>query len=373
MLVAFRVDSSQRIGSGHLMRCLALARELERRGATVHFLSRTATGNLNHLIRDAGYAIHELAQIMDDRYALDHTCWAPAEIEADLRETTRILKVAGAFEWIVIDNYGMDARWEKPLRSCAAHIAVIDDLANRDHEADLLIDQNLLRQVHLRYQGRLPCHCITLLGPAYALLRPEFRELREHRMQQRSRDGALRVLAFFGGGDASDETGKFLRGWREAAESNWSADVVLGGANLRVATLNKFAASLSGVRIHHQVGNMAALMARANYAFGAAGSSNWERFCLGLEASVVCVADNQRETVETLSDLGLVHYIGHAGHTDAAIYAQALVRLRSLATSIFKPSSRLMKYVDGSGAPKVAEALFAIAGKPNSSAQARTP
>lgn len=371
MQIAFRVDSSALVGSGHLMRCLALARELTRRGARVHFVTRASAGNLNHLIRDAGYAVHELAPVVDDRHAMDHTCWKPGEIQADLSETVRILALLGPVEWLVIDNYGIDARWEKPLRRCVRRIAVIDDLANRDHDADVLVDQNLFRHMDARYEGRLPPNCQALLGPGYALLRPEFREHRERRMQQAGHDGAVRVLAFFGGGDTSDETGKFLRGWRESADSNWSVDVVLGGSNSRVCALSAFAAPLSGVRIRHQIGNMAELMAASDYAFGAAGSSNWERFCLGLDASVVCVADNQRETVETLSELGLVHYIGNAEKTDAAAYAYALAQLKSRTASMIKPSARLMEYVDGLGAPKVADTLFAVADEPCRSVQER--
>ncbi|SAK77438.1 UDP-2,4-diacetamido-2,4, 6-trideoxy-beta-L-altropyranose hydrolase [Caballeronia glebae] len=295
---------------------------------------------------------------MDERLSMDHRLWNAGAVSAHVADVGRTLASIGAVDWLVIDNYGLDAGFESPCRNFVRHVAVIDDLANREHDATLLVDQNLFQDADERYRALLPVNCLTLLGPRYALLREEFRAQREARVERIAPSGALNVLAFFGGGDNSNETEKFLLGWRDSVDGNLSADVVVGGGNPKIDRLRSLAATMQHVRIHHQTLEMASLMAGSDYAFGASGIANWERLCLGLNASVVCVAENQVQPARALAQEGLIDYIGSADETSPSTYAQALHRLKANPTDYLRHAERLMNYVDGLGARRVARAIL---------------
>ncbi|WP_232077940.1 UDP-2,4-diacetamido-2,4,6-trideoxy-beta-L-altropyranose hydrolase [Burkholderia sp. THE68] len=339
------------------MRCLALAHELAQRGAAIHFVTTAYNGHLGAMIRAAGFACHELIAV-DERLSMDHRSWTGEVLSEQVAEVKRTLASIGAVDWLVVDHYGLDARFETSCRALVKHVAVIDDLANREHDATLLVDQNLFQDAEPRYRGLIPAHCETLLGPAYALLREEFRAYREACLSRAAHTGALRVLAFFGGGDSSNETEKFLLGCRESIEDGLSVDIAVGGSNMHIGRLRSLAETMPGVRIHRQTPEMAKLMAASDYAFGASGSANWERLCLGLNASVVCVADNQVKTVHALVQQGLVDYIGHSDETTPSTYAQALHGLKAHPNDYLRPAERLMSHVDGLGARRVAHAIL---------------
>jgi UDP-2,4-diacetamido-2,4,6-trideoxy-beta-L-altropyranose hydrolase len=360
MRIVFRADSSPVIGSGHVMRCLALAQALAQAGAEIHFVTTAYEGHLGAVIRAAGFACHELIAV-DERLSMDHRVWTAEMTSAHIADVKRTLASLGAVDWLVVDHYGLDTRFEASCRALVKHVAVIDDLANREHDATLLVDQNLFQDAETRYRDLIPAHCQTLLGPGYALLREEFRAYREARLNRAAHTGALRVLAFFGGGDSSNETEKFLSGWPGSAEEGLCADVVVGGSNPHIGRLRSLAETLPNVRLHHQTPDMAQFMAARDYAFGASGSANWERLCLGLNASVVCVADNQVQTVSALVQQGLVDYIGCSDETSPSTYAQALHRLKANPNEYLRPAERLMSHVDGSGARRVAHAMLNIA------------
>ncbi|AQG99882.1 UDP-2,4-diacetamido-2,4,6-trideoxy-beta-L-altropyranose hydrolase [Burkholderia sp. KK1] len=357
MRIVFRADSSPLIGSGHTMRCLALARELAQAGAEIHFASVAYEGTLDGLIRSGGFTCHELPGT-DERLSMDHRLWTDEAVSAHVNALRRAINSMGEVDWLIVDHYGLDERFETPCRAFVKRLAVIDDLANRGHDAAILVDQNLFQNADARYQSLVPAHCVTLLGPRYALLREEFRVQREARLEREQRTGPLRVLAFFGGGDSSNETEKFLLGWRESIAQGLSADVVVGGSNPRVERLRALADTMPEVRFHHQTSEMARLMSDSDYAFGASGSANWERLCLGLNASVVCVADNQALTVRALVEQELVSYLGSSSDTTPSTYAQVLHRLKAIPTDDLPPAGRLMSYVDGWGAHRVAHAIL---------------
>jgi len=287
---------------------------------------------------------------------MDHRLWRSELIAADVKETRAVIASIGPIDWLVVDNYGIDVRWEAAMREACRGIAVIDDLANRDHDADVLIDQNLVEGMETRYGGRVSANCVALLGPRYALLRDEFRIARDACVRDHDEATEFRILAFFGGGDTSNETGKFLSGWRESTDCSYSLDVVLGASNPNLSQVRTLTAGLRNVRVHAQTTQMARLMATSDYAFGASGSSNWERFCLGLRATIVSVAENQIATARALQSMGLVDFIGTSEQTNETEYASALSRIRQKMNAMVS-RDRLMNYVDGLGTSRVAATL----------------
>jgi len=307
-VVAIRVDSSEQIGSGHLMRCLTLAERLRKDGADVHFISRDLAGSLHRLVEEHGFPLHLLPQHEEDPDLTGYAAWLTVPQVVDAEETGEILSRMQPVSRLVVDSYALDAVWEQRLRPLVREIFVIDDLANRPHDCDILLDQNYYREMRHRYDGLVPLACKLLLGPSHALLREEFYEARE---KIGVRDGVLRrILVFYGGSDATGETEKAIRALVQLQLPSVAVDVVVGGSNRRRASIEELCAAHDFLYYHCQVSNMAELMAHADLCLGAGGTTTWERCFLGLPAIVTAVAENQIRVSEDCAAAGYICYLG---------------------------------------------------------------
>lgn len=301
-LVVFRVDASVKIGSGHVMRCLTLAGQLKETGSEVIFICSDLPGNLASLIVKDGYRVFLIPYL---KVSKDEK-W-----KRDLENTVNLLTALNnPIDLLVVDHYGLDYRWEAPLRKFVKEIMVIDDLANRPHDCDILLDQNLYNDMDIRYEGLVPEHCKKLLGPKNVLLRPEFYEARR---KLRLRDGTVkRILVFFGGSDPSNETGKALEAIRMLNRPDIAVDVVVGSSNPYKNEIHQICEAMPNTSYYCQVDNMAELMAKADLAIGAGGTAAWERCFLGLPTATVIIADNQSEQVKLLAKKEAIWNLGHS-------------------------------------------------------------
>jgi len=342
----FRVDSSTGLGSGHVMRCLTLADRLRLRGVTCRFVCARLDGSLTAEIGAAGFPVDLV------RSGLSET--------DDAAATLAILEHS-CIDIAVVDVYRLGAVWERAVRSRARRLLVVDDLADRAHECDMLLDQNDLDASSRRYAGLVPEGCRMLLGPSFALLREQFdRAARE----SRDRDGSVKhLLVSFGGGDVTNETAKVLMALADARFAKLTADVVVGVSNPHRAELASVAKTLPGVRILDRVENMASLMSDADLAIGAGGTTTWERCALGLPSILVTVADNQRDVVRSVSAAGAALDLG--SHTDvtASAIAEAVAGLAadSARMRAMSAAARALCGCSAKGASAVAEALLASA------------
>jgi UDP-2,4-diacetamido-2,4,6-trideoxy-beta-L-altropyranose hydrolase len=308
------------------MRCLTLAEGLRSRGARVAFVSREHDGHLLSLIAERGFAIHALPApadgwLSDDRLA--HGAWLGAAIDEDMAQTLAALRGENEeLEWLIVDHYGVDARWERPLRSVARRIMVIDDLADRMHDCDLLLDQNLVADMETRYAGLVPQKCVLLLGPTYALLQPAYAQLRAQALARER--PVKRVLIFFGGVDLFDITEKTIRAFVSLERADVRLDVVVGRNHSMEGSIACLAKSHPNIVLHSELPTLAPLMARADLAIGAGGATTWERLCLDVPTIMITVADNQLATAQELDRLGLADWLGHAGQVDEAMLQRAL-------------------------------------------------
>jgi UDP-2,4-diacetamido-2,4,6-trideoxy-beta-L-altropyranose hydrolase len=312
-IIVFRVDASVSMGTGHAMRCMTLAEEAKEHGFEVHFISREHVGHLCDILLAKGYHVHRLAIV--DSVTQDnptaHDEWLGASIDDEIQDTQNILQSLIAEERkinvLVVDHYALDARWEQAMRNFCESIVVIDDVADRVHDCDVLIDQNLYDNAHERYMGKVPSHCKMLLGPEYAILRKEFREARTH---AKVRTEIKRVLVFYGGADPSNETEKALHALRMFCEQyphhELHIDVVVGSANPNKELVKRMSQGLKNCTYHENISNMAELMLKADLALGAGGTTTWERCVLGLPAIVTIIAENQREVVFTCKKYSLI-------------------------------------------------------------------
>jgi UDP-2,4-diacetamido-2,4,6-trideoxy-beta-L-altropyranose hydrolase len=354
MKVAFRLDASAQIGSGHFMRCLTLAYALKRAGAKTRFVSAQLPDCFVQMLNRGG---HECSLISRDQSAgsdrdLRHSDWLGTSQAHDANETVRAL-ADGSWDWLIVDHYALDARWESALRGSTQMIAVIDDISDRAHHCDLLVDQNLQTGSRDRYADKVPKNCRLLLGPRYALLREEFRGLREGAAL---RDGMVqRILIFFGGFDADNFTGHAIEAVAGLGASVLHVDVVIGAHHPHGADIAA-QCRRHGFICHVQTERMAELTAAADLAIGAGGTAVWERCCLGLPALTFCVAENQKEQIAAAAEAGLVYAPEYLDAPAAFIqrHTLALMENRLLRRSI---SNACLLAVDGRGAARVADSI----------------
>lgn len=307
--VAFRADASNRIGTGHVMRCLALAESITRRGGEARFVSRAHEGNLIDLIKRRGHPVAVLPSTReahgDGSGGTPHEDWLETSWGRDASETSAALDAAPAVDWLIVDHYALDARWERRLHRAAPRLAVIDDLADRDHDADLLVDVNPAPGMATRYDGLVPDQCVQLLGPRYALLRSEFVAARGS--LDRSPGPAAHWLVMFGGFDERNDTLTALEVLEDARVDGVTVDVVVGPMSRHSSEVAAWCAGRQWVRLHRAPQNVATLMAGADVAIGAGGITTFERLFLALPSLVTPVAENQEVPLRTMASSGWFH------------------------------------------------------------------
>jgi UDP-2,4-diacetamido-2,4,6-trideoxy-beta-L-altropyranose hydrolase len=354
MKVLIRVDGSQQIGSGHVMRCLALADTLRQCGTAVHFVCREMRDHLGELIRSHGFSVTLLTGHSTGAHAAgaaDYSGWLGVSWQEDAQQTTEA--IVERPDWLVVDHYALDCSWHGRLRAAVGKIMVIDDLADRRQDCDLLLDQNLHDNMQARYQHRVPITCRTLLGPDYALLRREFRLVH---VATHPRQGPLRrLLVFMGGSDPSNFTATALAAVAQVTPQP-EVEVVVGAQHPALEQISAECAA-RGYTCHVQVQRMAELMSRADLAIGACGSASWERCCVGLPAIVIAVADNQVAIGQGLHERGACVNLGSSAAVDAAAIAAALRKLHRNPDELRRLSACAYSLVDGLGAERVAASL----------------
>lgn len=348
------------------MRCLTLATRLAAEGASVSFVCREHAGNMCNTIRNRWkFTVHGLA--LKPEWAAcksgvgmnEHAGWLGADWEDDAQETIQaISSQSDNVNWLIVDHYALDERWENKVRPFSSNLMVIDDLADRRHDCDVLLDQNLHSRVAAaRYDKLIPSDCRRLLGPRYALLRPEFLDARA---ALKARDGSVRrLLVFFGGVDANNETGKALEAIRSLDRPDIAVDVIVGSANSNLEDIRSKCIGLPNAKLHCDPNNIAALISNADLAIGATGATSWERCCLGLPAVVVSLAPNQESIARALSDNGLAIYLGKRQAVTAGMITKAIEEFLRSPAHLQKVSLKCAELADGHGTERVARALDA--------------
>lgn len=351
MNIAFRTDASSQIGTGHFMRCLTLADALQQRGARIRFVSRDLPAHLREMLETKGMDFvalpNEIIGEMDGDLA--HSRWLGASQTQDARATTQALSDK-RWDWIVGDHYALDARWETLLRGSARQIMVIDDLADRKHDCDVLLDQNYYEKQEVRYDGLLPSKCTSLLGVNYLLLRPEFADARQ---RIKSRDGVIRrILVFFGGVDSANQTQKTLYAILTLnCSDDIAVDVVVGAGNPNRLEIQGLCNQFPNANFHCQISNMAELILGADIGIGAGGVAMWERAYLGLPTITIVIADNQVDTTEDFAKTGAIEYLGRVEHLSAENYTRAIIGLMSEPLRVKQMGDIALRLLHSTGSP----------------------
>jgi len=347
MRVVFRVDASLQMGTGHVMRCLTLAQVLKENGIDAEFICRKHKGNLIDKIRLSGFNVHELEVFEEVDNKLAHSHWLGATQQQDAYDCIEIIK-AEKSDWLIVDHYALDELWQERLKPYYEKLMVIDDLADRKHQCDILLDQTFGRQQE-DYSAFTPKDCQLLLGSQYALLRPEFSKWRKFSLERRTKSEFKNLFVNMGGVDVDNVTEKVLD---ELKICNLPNDlhitIVMGGSAPYLESVKFKAITLPcKTEVKVDVGNMAEIMANADIAIGAAGSTTWERCCLGLPTIQIVTADNQIDIAKNLDSINVIQ-LHDSKH-------QLSKGIDNILFSINKMSLASSSIVDGSGASRVAK------------------
>ena len=357
MKVVFRVDASTRMGIGHLMRCLTLAESLRERGAQLRFICREHTGSLIALLQQKAIPVTVLTVtvVNDITDSDDYAAWLGVTQAEDAEQTIEALNSEKP-DWLVVDHYGLDVEWERGLRPHVNNLLVIDDLANRRHDCDVLLDQNYSAKGEQRYADLVTNTCKLLVGPRYALLRPEYRA---YRKTLGARDGHVkRVLVFFGGTDPQNVTGMTLEALSHPELKHLDVDVVVGVNNPHRSSIEQQVLHRQHATMYESRPHLADLMAQADISLGAGGATTWERMCLGLPTVAVAIAENQSPAAEALAAKHLIIYAGKTSAISANNLSKEIIALISNASRLTALSEQNELTVDGFGALRIREVML---------------
>ncbi len=348
------------------MRCLTLADALRAQGAECQFICREQPGHLIELIRSKGYFVRPLplpAFGMTQAIAssnsivqspLAHAAWLGVHQEQDAVETADALQ-GWRLDWLVVDHYALDAQWEQVLAPYYRDLLVIDDLADRSHVCSLLLDQNLGRKA-ADYAYLVPASCQVLAGPVYALLRPEFATLREYSLQRRQPPRLENILISMGGVDQPNATALALEALRCCElPTACHISVIMGPKAPWLEQVRELALKMprpTAVLIN--INDMAQRMANCDLAIGAAGSTSWERCCLGVPGLMAILAENQQAIAQALAECGAAYSIGSVADqgfvADCAARVSELLRKPEKLTGLSRVAAAV---TDGSGCAAV--------------------
>ena len=311
MRVVFRVDASLQIGTGHVMRCLTLAKMLKENGKSVEFICRKHKGNLIDRIASDGFKVNrlELPKNSCTDVKLAHFHWLGVTQRQDADDCIDILK-AEKTDWLIVDNYALDEEWQKKLKPYYEKLMVIDDLADRKHQCNILLDQNYGRS-RKDYEAFASESTKLLMGAQYSLLRPEFEQWRQYSLDRRNEANFKSLLLNMGGADPDNITEKVLERLRSAnLPKDIIITIVMGKTAPHLQSVKSCASKLpyrSEVKV--DVDNMAEVMANSDIAIGASGSTTWERCCLGVPTIQIITAYNQEFIAQQLDKINAIKLV----------------------------------------------------------------
>lgn len=349
-MIVFRSDSSNLIGSGHVMRCLRIAKKFKKLGKKCLFVCSDYKNSLRKKIEQSGFEVKLIKKSKKTFFkvhenTLEHSHWLASTQEYDAEKTINIINKY-KIEWLIIDHYAIDHIWEKKLRPYVKKIMVIDDLADRIHNCDLLLDQNLVYNFKKRYKNLISKKCNLLLGPKYALLDSKYSKLRE---KDFLRDGEIkRVVIFFGASDQNNYTQLAITAILNLNIKSIFFDIVMSKKSIFFQQIKKILKINKNIKIHDSIPNLANLIFKADLAIGAAGSNTWERCCLGLPSIIISSGINQIKIAESMHKNGAAIVISAKADLQKEIMKSFLFLYQNK-KDYLKMSKKALSICDGKG------------------------
>ena len=343
-IVFIRVDSSTKVGYGHLIRCLALADTLKK-SFKINFICTNLNGNLISQICKKKFEVFRF-NIKSQRI----------NVKKDAEKTISIIKKhRNKKSLLILDSYILSQEWENRVRPYVKRLIVIDDLMYRKHSCDLIIDQNLHTQMNSLYTKSVPKNCVKLLGPDYAILRNQFIAQRKY---ARIRSLPIKnILVSFGGTDNENHTLHALTSLKKL-NSDVNVNVVTGTTNIGKKIIKNFCKKNFNYNYFEQVENMAKLMQVADLCIGSSGTTTWERCCVGLPAIAIVASNDQKDIASAVSKNKCIINLGKIKKSDNVNYVRLMKNLKN--SELQNMSRNCMKLVDGKGAARISKYIFSM-------------
>ena len=331
--IYFRCDASTSIGSGHVIRCITLANFLKKKGFDTIFISKKLNGNLFSLILKKKHKIIPLSK--------------KSTTESEVKEIFKRLKnFNNKKDWMVVDHYSIGKKWESKIITKIPKLFVIDDLCDKFHLGNVLLNQNYLPGIKKRYNKVLSSKTKTLLGPKYAILSSEYQKTRQN-INFKKNKKFTRVIIFFGGADNKNFTIKCLSIFLKYNLQNIKLDVVIGQSNKKNKIIKSMIKDIKYAKLHIQIPSLCGLMKSADFYLGSGGTTTWERCCLGLPSIVIATAKNQISYNKKLDNKGVLKYLGSAEKVNEEQIISAILKFISSKSN--KMSENAKKITDGKG------------------------
>ena len=343
-IIFIRVDSSTKVGYGHLIRCLALADTLKK-SFKINFICTNLNGNLISQISKKKFEVFRF-----------NTKSQRINVKKDAEKTISIIKKhRNKKSLLILDSYILSQEWENRVRPYVKRLIVIDDLMDRKHSCDLIIDQNLHTQMNSLYNKSVPKNCVKLLGPDYAILRNQFIAQRKY---ARIRSLPIKnILVSFGGTDNENHTLHALTSLKKL-NSDVNVNVVTGTANIGKKIIKNFCKKNFNYNYFEQVENMAKLMQVADLCIGSSGTTTWERCCVGLPAIAIVASNDQKDIASAVSKNKCIINLGKIKKSDNVNYVRLMKNLKN--SELQNMSRNCMKLVDGKGAARISKYIFSM-------------
>ena len=357
MKIVFRVDSGLHMGIGHVMRCLTLGNYLKDKGNDVFFITKNNLGFIQDQIKnkfplfiiDGG-----VDRIFSQEEKDDYNLWLGEDWSSDLKKTNDVLAEIGNVDLVVVDHYSLDAFFEKGLIS--KYVMVIDDLMNRKHCCNILLDQNITANLDTYKILSDEIKAQLLIGPTYALLRSEFAQKHQKVISDNSRE-IKKVLIFFGAFDPNSDCLTIAKSLRADELRKFEFTFILNSTHRDFSALSELLENFSNIRLLSFVDNFADLMLEADLFIGAGGTTSWERACLGVATALLSVAENQIPNCEELYRKKICHYLGPSQSMNLDKWRHFFNEI-ILDTSLwYAYRSNSYQLVDGLGTKRVAEVI----------------
>ena len=347
MRVIFRADSSQMVGSGHLMRCLTLAKLMRNCGSVdIYFVCRDLKGNIANIIKENDFKLIMLSAAEHNNDLSGYAAWLTVSQEQDADETIDAIRSISCdfqADYIIVDSYAIDEIWEKKLRPYTKKIFVIDDLANRKHACNYLLDQTYGIEYSSKYDGLVPPGCVQFLGTPYSLLKPEYRKLRKE--IDLLRQEIKNILVFFGGSDDTGETVKFLEALKQKRYEQYHFIVIIGSGNPQKNVIKTYCDEMD--KFHCQIDNMEYYISISDIAFASAGVNTWERCVLGLPSIITVTAENQQEIAAKMREKNASVILGDFEAVTSEDYSRALSRIDEIDISTMSKNAAVLMEKNG--------------------------
>lgn len=305
MNIVIRADASIHIGSGHVMRCLVLAKSLRNNGHNVCFVMRKTAGNMIEFTNRQGFDVFELPMpitVIEPQSNDDYAAWLHT---SELEDATAMLSGIETADLMIVDHYGIGIDWETTVKhDLKCLVMAIDDIL-RKHNVDILLDQTLNRDASLYETARSK----ILVGTKFALLDPSFNQLREQALQKTWKSTVPNVLISMGGVDKHNATLMTLHAL-DTIKIKMPTTVLLSTRSPHFNSVSEFCRTRTDWITHIEfTEQMAMLMLKHDIAIGAPGSTSWERACLGLPSIVIPLAENQNSICDELVLSGAVERV----------------------------------------------------------------